>query len=415
MASVKELNKKVEGLFKQVNDLKEEIKEKDDKIDSLKTTFNNTIADLKAEINDKQTQLNNMQNCDEVTKEVQQLQTDNVILQNKVDLLENLLQKQSQQISTLKNNITEVKQCTMQDNVIIAGIKEHPNENCKRSMENFLENTLGIIITDGGVQAAYRTGSTIQRMINGKKITLPQFMLVRCTPEQKNLIMSHVEHLKGKKNEEGIKYFIVNQMPDAVKEQCRQNNELIKEAKEKNQGVPKMQQLHYKVQRNQLYINGNIYRPPISAPQPQDLFKGPEEQIKLNKIVYTASEAVNEQESYFTAFVTKTDSIEKVQDEYTRIAQICGDSDHIMCAYSVRVNGGDVSGYVDDGEHGGGTKLRSAIENKSLTNVSIFVAGVYGGVHLGEKRFRCIAQVAKQAIDTYVKNPHKTQEHTQPM
>ena len=90
MASVKELNKKVEGLFKQVNDLKEEIKEKDDKIDSLKTTFNNTIADLKAEINDKQTQLNNMQNCDEVTKEIQQLQTDNVILQNKVDLLENL-------------------------------------------------------------------------------------------------------------------------------------------------------------------------------------------------------------------------------------------------------------------------------------------------------------------------------------
>ena len=77
--------------------------------------------------------------------------------------------------------------------------------------------------------------------------------------------MSHVKHLKGKKNEEGIKYFIVNQMPDVVKEQHRQNNELIKEAKEKNQGIPKMQQLHYKVQRNQLYINGNIYRPPISA------------------------------------------------------------------------------------------------------------------------------------------------------
>ena len=78
-----------------------------------------------------------------------------------------------------------------------------------------------------------------------------------------------------------------------------------------------------------------------------------------------------------------------------------------MCAYSVRVNGGDVSGYVDDGEHGEGTKLRSAIENKSLTNVSIFVAWVYGGVHLGEKRFRCIAQVSKQAIDTYDKKTHK--------
>ena len=45
--------------------------------------------------------------------------------------------------------------------------------------------------------------------------------------------MSHVKHLEGKKNEDGIKYFIVNKMPDAVKEQHRQNNELIKEAKRK--------------------------------------------------------------------------------------------------------------------------------------------------------------------------------------
>ena len=42
-----------------------------------------------------------------------------------------------------------------------------------------------------------------------------------------------------------------------------------------------------------------------------------------------------------------------------------------MCAYSVRVNGGDVSGYVDDRGHGQDAKLRSAIEHKNLTNVSV--------------------------------------------
>ena len=122
---------------------------------------------------------------------------------------------------------------------------------------------------------------------------------------------------------------------------------------------------------------------------------------------------MTEQESYFKGFVTKTHSIEKVQDEYTRIAEICGVSDHIMCAYSVRVNGGDVSGYVDDGGHGEGAKLRSAIENKSLTNVSVFVAWVYGRVHLGEERFRCIAQMAMEGIDIPMfKRPIKTQGHT---
>ena len=58
-----------------------------------------------------------------------------------------------------------------------------------------------------------------------------------------------------------------------------------------------------------------------------------------------------------------------------------------MCAYSVRLNGGDVSGYVDDGEHVGGAKLRSATEH-NLTNVSVFVAWVCGGVHLGEKKIQ---------------------------
>ena len=48
-----------------------------------------------------------------------------------------------------------------------------------------------------------------------------------------------------------------------------------------------------------------------------------------------------------------------------RIAQVCGDSDHIMCACSVRVNGGDVPRYVDEGEHVGGAKLRSSIEHKT--------------------------------------------------
>ena len=102
MPPVKELVKKLKSLFKQVNDLKEQIKENDDKIDSLRTTSNKAITDLKAELNDKQDKLNNMQDCDKFIKEVQQLQIDSVLLKHRVSILENLVQKQSQQINTLK-------------------------------------------------------------------------------------------------------------------------------------------------------------------------------------------------------------------------------------------------------------------------------------------------------------------------
>ena len=51
------------------------------------------------------------------------------------------------------------------------------------------------------------------------------------------------------------------------------------------------------------------------------------------------------------------------------------------------------------------------IQSKLVTYsvMSIFVAGVYGRVILGEKRLRCIAPMPKEAIDMYVKS-HKTQK-----
>ena len=38
-------------------------------------------------------------------------------------------------ISKNKSNITDVKQCTMQDNAMVAGIEDHSNKNSKISVE----------------------------------------------------------------------------------------------------------------------------------------------------------------------------------------------------------------------------------------------------------------------------------------
>ena len=46
--------------------------------------------------------------------------------------------------------------------------------------------------------------------------------------------MSNVRHLNDKCNEDGITYFIVNQMPEAGKEYHTLTAELIKNVKEKN-------------------------------------------------------------------------------------------------------------------------------------------------------------------------------------
>ena len=112
-------------------------------------------------------------------------------------------------------------------------------------------------------------------------------MLVRCTPEQKGLIMSNVIHLKEKCNSTGNIYFIVNLIPEALKEQQRQTNELTKEVKQKDDATlpnKKKSTVHQCVYIY-IYICVCVYVYPhwctliplISTPYPQDLFRGPKE------------------------------------------------------------------------------------------------------------------------------------------
>ena len=88
--------------------------------------------------------------------------------------------------------------------------------------------------TDGLLNRAGKTKDD-----QAKKVHSHNSCLLNPHLEHKDLIMSNVKHLKDKYNEDGIKYFIGNQMPETEKEQCSQTNELIKEVKEKSQGLPK--------------------------------------------------------------------------------------------------------------------------------------------------------------------------------
>ena len=51
--------------------------------------------------------------------------------------------------------------------------------------------------------------------------------------------MGNVKHLNDKYSEDEIKYFIVNQVLETVREQYRQANEWIKEVKGKKSGSTK--------------------------------------------------------------------------------------------------------------------------------------------------------------------------------
>lgn len=56
-------------------------------------------------------------------------------------------------------------------------------------------------------------------------------------------------------------------------------------------------------------------------------------------------------------------------------------------------------GLNDDGEGGAGNRILGVLERLDLVNVIVVVSRWYGGTPLGPARFRCISDVAIEAIE----------------
>ncbi|KAF9240384.1 ribosomal protein S5 domain 2-type protein [Melanogaster broomeanus] len=68
---------------------------------------------------------------------------------------------------------------------------------------------------------------------------------------------------------------------------------------------------------------------------------------------------------------------------------------HFMYAY--RTASGSAA--HDGGERGAGERLERLLELRDVKNVVVVVVRWYGGVKIGSERWKCISEVAKQALD----------------
>jgi putative IMPACT (imprinted ancient) family translation regulator len=57
---------------------------------------------------------------------------------------------------------------------------------------------------------------------------------------------------------------------------------------------------------------------------------------------------------------------------------------------------------MDDGENGAGGNLLRLLQNNNIQDTVIVVARWYGGKHIGQKRFSCITDAARQVLTAWV-------------
>lgn len=75
---------------------------------------------------------------------------------------------------------------------------------------------------------------------------------------------------------------------------------------------------------------------------------------------------------------------------------------HTMLTYRFSDSNGRVfQGHDDDGEKGGGKCMHNILVSTGAMDIAVAVSRWYGGIKLGPARFRIIARLTREAIDSY--------------
>lgn len=101
--------------------------------------------------------------------------------------------------------------------------------------------------------------------------------------------------------------------------------------------------------------------------------------------------------SKFIAYASHVDNPDHVPRFLAHLSASAGlkRASHLMYAYCTSIS----SGSHDGGERGAGARLERLLELRCEQSVVVLVARWYGGTKLGSERWRCISNVAKQALD----------------
>lgn len=320
---------------------------------------------------------------------LEQLEEQNKLLRKELDICKGLIQRQHHYQKVLEHRVEDQAARSMSKNITISGIPYDKDENCGAKVLFFLKNILAITCEAKDILVAHRLGGPGQ--------TDPM-MIATLTSDVKDRVFKNIENIKGKKNPAGQFYFINQQRPEGLSEKHRVIRAKIKEIKAANEHLPKDSKIKYSQKKEKLFIEGELYAPKVTAPEPVNLFPHPQEQQLMDNIniLYTPN-SVGEHGSRFWGAAVRVSNVAEVNRAYRKIRQDYPSEDKIMMAYIIKRGDSNISGYEDDHEHGGGYKVLKTMVTKRYCGIAIFVLRQYGGQHLGKKRFQYIEEVTNES------------------
>lgn len=373
-----------------------------DQVQQMNDTFDDKIKPTQeavfGEDDGALTRISNLiDNARSTDKSIQDIMEENVQLRDELDVLKGVVGKMSKQLDVANSKINMLLTKSMEDQLIFTGIlDDFPKKDPRQQLHAFLYHKMHLTdIYDSDILSVYRLGKPAKDKNRA--------IVAHCTPNLRRYIQKNQAALRDQTNDQGGKFYINQQLPEAVSEQRREIREIIKECKDKEDAakLPRSARSTFTVKADKVFINGQLQRKKLLPPTVKDLFPSDEEQEKMNKIKLKKFHVDPEQGSSFKAAVFRPDSFDEVRQAYVKLAQDYPAADHISVACSVNQQ----TAYQDNGEHGSGFRILRCIKQASVDNVAIFIMRHYGGINLGPRRFTIINELAKAALEKIVDSP----------
>ena len=137
-----------------------------------------------------------------------------------------------------------------------------------------------------------------------------------------------------------------------------------------------------------------------------------EEILELNNVDIKRGMEIVHKGSTFVGYTTDVSTYKEVNIAYEHVKYHNMAARHIVCACIIPgTNVLEQGDYEDDSEHGAGRTLLEYMKEIELTNRVIFVARYYDGTHIGPKRFECLVNAAKSAVNQKPWNQKSNEFH----
>jgi putative IMPACT (imprinted ancient) family translation regulator len=127
-----------------------------------------------------------------------------------------------------------------------------------------------------------------------------------------------------------------------------------------------------------------------------------------------SGEPLTDRKSKFQAFICQVFNINDVRKAlnllltYKKIAN----ATHNMYAYRMVDNNGIIhEEREDDGEGGAGDKILYVLKNKKAENIMVVVSRWFGGINLGQARFKHITNCTIDILTQFKSNPHSQSQN----